>query len=60
MPEWLDLIQIFWMLAACYFCYLAGKNGGIRDTIHILMDNGIVTKEDLKKLDDKLQKEDVD
>lgn len=60
MPEWLDLVQIVWLVGACFFCYLAGKNSGIRDTIHILMDNGIVTKDDLKKLDKKLQENDVD
>ena len=60
MPEWLDVVQLIWLVGACFLCYLSGKNAGIRDTIHVLMDNGIVTKEDLHKLDKKLQENDVD
>ena len=41
-------LLLFWQIA------------GIRDTVHVLMDNGIVTKEDLHKLDKKLEKNDVD
>lgn len=57
MPEWLDVVQLVWLVGACVLCYFAGKNSGIRDTIHILMDNGVLTKEDLVKLDKKLQED---
>lgn len=60
MPEWLDLLQIFWFLAACFFCFLSGKTVGMRNTINVLLDTETITLRDLEKLEKKLQENDVD
>jgi hypothetical protein len=52
MPDWLDLTQIFLQLAACYACYLWGKQTGIGDTIEVLLDRKILKESDLDKLTD--------
>lgn len=44
--SWLDMGQIFLMLAACYACFKAGHIKGVQDTIEYLEDEGIIETEE--------------
>jgi hypothetical protein len=48
--EWLDLVQIFLQLAACYACFQWGRVNGIGVTIEALLHKKIITEEDLDSL----------
>lgn len=52
MLDWLDLIQIFLLLAACWACFFWGKVIGIGDTIVTLLEKRIITEKDLDRLQD--------
>lgn len=52
MPEWLDIGQILWMLAACAACYLTGKYNGTVNAVNFLLERNIITQSDLDKLSD--------
>lgn len=51
-----EIIEIALLLLACYACYQAGIKKGITDTIDLVIDNDMITVDDLNKmLDKKLQ-----
>ena len=42
-----DLIQIAFMLVACYACYWKGRYDGIDETLTELIDRGLIDVEEL-------------
>lgn len=50
MFDWLDLTTIFFQLAACYACYIWGKNNGISDVVNLFLEKKIIKESDLEKL----------
>ena len=54
----MDFLQIVLLLLACYCCYLAGKFNGAINLVNHMLDNDIITEDDLDKLEDKLNSKD--
>ena len=54
----IDFFQIALFLFACYCCYLAGKFNGAINMVNHMLDNDIITEQDLDKLDEKLNSKD--
>lgn len=38
------LVEILWLLAACWLCYRAGLNAGIHNTLDYLESQGVIEK----------------
>lgn len=51
-PEWLNVIELLWLVGACYACFIWGKNKGVEETVTLLIEQEILTEKDLKKLGD--------
>lgn len=54
----IDFFQIGLLLVACYCCYLAGKFNGAINLVNHMLDNDIITEQDLDRLDEKLNSKD--
>ena len=50
----MDFLQLALLLLACYCCYLAGKFNGAINMVNHMLDNDIITEDDLDRLDRKL------
>lgn len=50
MFEWLDLTQIFMLLATCYACFVWGKFNGVSSIIGTLLEKNIIKESDLERL----------
>ena len=50
----MNFIEIVLLLFACFSCYLAGKFNGAINMVNHMLDNDIITEDDLDKLDRKL------
>lgn len=48
-----EIIEIILLLLACYACYQSGVKRGITEVIDLIIDNDIITADDLNKLLDK-------
>lgn len=58
-PDWLSIIELVWLVGACYACFVWGKQNGVTLAIDLLLQEKIISHKDLEKLE-KLQEEDVD
>lgn len=55
----LDIIQLALLLGACFSCYIWGRVNGSVDLMKIMVDNRIISNENLKRLDKVLDKKDT-
>jgi hypothetical protein len=51
----MDVIQIFLLLLACFFCYQAGRFSGAVGIVNMMLDNNIIDEEHLDELTEKLK-----
>ena len=50
----MDFLQLALLLLSCYCCYQAGKFNGAINMVNHMLDNNIITEDDLDRLDKKL------
>lgn len=50
----MDFIELGLLLLACYACYVAGKFNGAINMVNHMLDNDIITEQDLDKLEERL------
>jgi hypothetical protein len=55
--NYMDLIHVVLLVAACISCYVAGKINGAANFCALLIDQKVLTMNDLDKLHDKLSKD---
>ena len=54
MYNFMDFVRIILLLLACYCCYLAGKFKGAINMVNHMLDNDIITEDDLDRMNEKL------
>lgn len=55
----LDLIHLGLLLGACFSCYICGRVNASVDLMKVMVDNRIISAENLKRLDKILNKKDT-
>lgn len=56
----LDVIHLALLIGACFSCYMWGRVNGSVDLMKLMVDNRIISAENLKRLDKVLEKKDTD
>jgi len=52
--QMLDVLHMVMLLAACFFCYMAGKLSGARALVATMLAHKIINQSHLRKLEKKL------
>lgn len=50
---WMNLTEIGLLLAACYTCYRKGIEKGVEEVVLTLLDEKVITQNDLDRLGEK-------